>query len=196
MTALVEMTSRPDDAAKKQSMSFLYLNIQQGTAGKSGSVDVIDVPAQTVVSIGLRGDATSSRVAEAKRRLDKWLQAHAQECTPNGSLQVFAYNSPFVADAKKLAEVQIPIQVKNSVKRCVAAAHLVAMCYRRFWRAESSSALLNMAYRSCLNEPSTVKPNSPPGPSYRSRLRRTRLTSGRRCVTPWPPPTMNRPGTR
>ncbi len=73
MTAPVEMTYRPDDAAKKQSMSFLYRSIQQGTAGKSGSVDVIDVPAQTVVSIGLRGDATTSRV---QRPNDAWTSGY------------------------------------------------------------------------------------------------------------------------
>ncbi len=52
------------------------------------------------------------------------------------------------------------------------------------------------AYRSCSNEPSTVKPNSPLGPSYRPPTPRMRLTCGQRCATPWPRPTGNRPGTR
>ncbi|MBL8826355.1 MAG: heme-binding protein [Planctomycetaceae bacterium] len=112
MTAPVELTYRSDDAAKKTSMAFLYRNLQQGSAGKDGNVDVIDIPAQTVLSIGVRGDATTSRVADAKRRLEHWLGQPGQGWEANGPLRVFAYNSPFVSDAKKFSEVQIPLQKK------------------------------------------------------------------------------------
>lgn len=113
MTAPVELTYQPDSTSKKQSMAFLYRSPQQGSVGQASGVDVIDVPASTAVSIGVRGDATSERVASAKQRLDVWLQAHAGEYEAAGPLRVLAYNSPFTADAKKFTEVQIPLRLKN-----------------------------------------------------------------------------------
>ncbi len=53
-------------------------------------------------------------------------------------------------------------------------------------RAKSPLAFLSMVCRSCSNEPSTVKPNSPLGPSCQPLVRRTRQTCGQRCATPWP----------
>lgn len=113
MTAPVELTYQPGSTSKKQSMAFMYRSTQQGKVGQSGSVDVIDIPASTAVSIGVRGDATTERVTSAKQRLEAWLQAHAAEYEAVGPLRVLSYNSPFTADAKKFTEVQIPIGMKQ-----------------------------------------------------------------------------------
>lgn len=111
MTAPVEMSYSSDKEGKldKSSMSFLYRSTEQGQLEVDGKVEVVDVPAQLAVSIGLRGDATTEKVNDAKRRLEAWLQDHADEYETAGALRVLGYNSPFVADQKKFTEVQIPI---------------------------------------------------------------------------------------
>jgi hypothetical protein len=65
------------------------------------------------VSIGLRGDATKARVADAKQRLEAWIGAHAAEYEAAGPLRVMGYNSPFISDAKRYTEVQIPVRGKS-----------------------------------------------------------------------------------
>lgn len=114
MTAPVEMGYAPgkDGAIAKTSMSFLYRNTKQGQLEVDGKVAVVDVAAQQAVSIGFRGDATKERVNDAKRRLEDWLQAHRDEYESAGAMRVMGYNSPFVADQKKLTEVQIPVRSK------------------------------------------------------------------------------------
>ena len=114
MTAPVEMTYSSDGAAKKAKMSFLYRTTQQGQLGVDGKVEVVDIPAQSAVSIGLRGDATKERVADAQQRLENWLKAHAAGYESIGPLRVMGYNSPFVADAKRFTEVQIPVRLKQA----------------------------------------------------------------------------------
>ena len=115
MTAPVEMSYAPDKdgALKKSSMSFLYRNTEQGRIEVDGKVAVVDVPAQIVVAIGLQGDATKDKVNDAKRRLEAWLQAHGDEYEATGPIRVLGYNSPFVAEEKKLTEVQIPVRSKQ-----------------------------------------------------------------------------------
>jgi hypothetical protein len=116
MTAPVEMQYAADaeEPLKQASMAFLYRSTQQGTPGTEDQVDVVDIPAQLAVSIGLRGDATKARVTDAKRRLEAWLEAHSAEYEASGPLRVMGYNSPFVPDAKRFTEVQIPVRAKSS----------------------------------------------------------------------------------
>lgn len=111
MTAPVEMSysSQKSGALDKTSMSFLYRTTEQGRLETDGKVAVVDVPAQSAVSIGLQGDAATQRVNDAKVRLENWLRDHREEYQAAGPLRVLAYNSPFVADRKKLIEVQIPV---------------------------------------------------------------------------------------
>ena len=114
MTAPVEMNYAPDKGGSlnKSSMSFLYRSTEQGRIEVDGKVAVVDVPAQLAVSIGLRGDATKEKVNDAKRRLEEWLRVHGDEYEPVGTIRVLGYNSPFVADQRKLTEVQIPVSSK------------------------------------------------------------------------------------
>jgi hypothetical protein len=115
MTAPVEMTySTEGNAAKKSSMSFMYRSTDQGRLGAAGKVQVMDSPAQIAISIGIRGNANKERVADAKRRLEAWLQTHDDEYVAAGPLRVFGYNSPFVAEKKQFAEIQIPVRTKTA----------------------------------------------------------------------------------
>lgn len=114
MTAPVEMTYADDEkATKKTSMSFLYRSTEQGELGAADKVEVLDVPAQMAISIGIRGSANKERVADAKSRLETWLAAHQDEYESCGPLRVMSHNSPFVADNKQYSEVQLPVRIKE-----------------------------------------------------------------------------------
>ena len=112
MTAPVEMDFG-DPLAKKssnRSMSFLYERPDQGASGKQGSVEVIDVPAVQVVSIGCRGSQTAGAVAEAREKLLKYLSENKERYAIAGPMRVMGYNSPFVPRDKNYFEVQIPVR--------------------------------------------------------------------------------------
>ena len=99
MTAPVEMDYGDPRAPKnkERSMSFLYERPNQGSTGKQGSVEVIDVPAMTVVSIGCRGARTTSAVAEARVKLLAWLDQKKGKyvlLVPCGSWATTARSSP------------------------------------------------------------------------------------------------------
>jgi hypothetical protein len=112
MTAPVEMDYGDPRAAKskERSMSFLYERPDQGSTGKQGLVEVADVPAMTVVSIGCRGERTAATVAEAREKLLKWLEEKKGDYVSIGPVRVMGYNSPFVPHNKNFFEVQIPVK--------------------------------------------------------------------------------------
>jgi len=114
MTAPVEMTygAGKDTTPKVKAMAFLYGNPRLGKTGREGKVDVVDVPALTVVSIGVRGDYSAKRVAEARARLEAWLRQHADRYEAAGPPRVLGYNSPMTPADQRYAEVQLPVRVK------------------------------------------------------------------------------------
>ncbi len=119
MTAPVEMDYGDPGANQETepSMSFLYERPDQGSPGKQGSVEVIDVPAMTVVSIGCRGERTASTVAEAREKLAAWLDQNQATYLPAGPLRIMGYNSPFVPRDKSFFEVQIPVKAANDLPK-------------------------------------------------------------------------------
>ena len=112
MTTPVEMDYGDPRAAKskERSMSFLYERPDQGSTGKQGSVEVVDVPAMTVVSIGCRGERTTTAIAEARDKLLKCLEEKKGDYVPAGPMRVMGYNSPFVPRDRNFFEVQIPVK--------------------------------------------------------------------------------------
>lgn len=115
MTAPVEMEIAPglDGAGKGEdaamdSMAFLYRTPDLGEPGADGDIEVTDVPASTVVSIGVRGRSTPQRVAEAVAKLDAWLEANAAEwrAVDGEPARYLGYNSPMVPPAMRYGEVQ------------------------------------------------------------------------------------------
>lgn len=115
MTAPVEMTyaAAGGTVLQKSGMSFLYRSTEQGELGNHGKVQVVDIPAQMAVSMGIRGEATTERIMETKRRLEGWLKTHGNEYEEAGALRVMGYNSPFVSNSKRFMEVQIPVTAKQ-----------------------------------------------------------------------------------
>lgn len=114
MTAPVEITFAEEGGklSRKAKMAFLYQRTQQGTPGASGDITVREVPKQSAISFGVCGRVTKERPGDERRRLASWLEAHAAEYDVAGPLRVMEYNSPFVSDAKRFCEVQIPVQAK------------------------------------------------------------------------------------
>ena len=111
MTAPVELTYGAGDGGrpKEESMAFLYRRTTQGEAGKAGLVEVADVPAATTVALGLPGEFTPDRIADARGRLEAWLKGHpAYE--PAGPLRVLGYNGPNVPKDRRYFEVEIPVR--------------------------------------------------------------------------------------
>ena len=111
MTAPVEMTyTAKGDAAKEQTMAFLYGDPTIGETGKSENAEVIDVKPLEVISMGMRGETTDVRVAEARSALVEL----ASQLAPNRTLfkdtRVLGYNSPGVSNSKRYFEVQIQLE--------------------------------------------------------------------------------------
>jgi hypothetical protein len=114
MTAPVEMTygEGGTDKLQPKAMAFLYRSPKQGKAVTDEKVEVIDVAPIMALSMGIRGDATKTRLAEAKGHLDTWLKEHAKDFEASGPLRVMGNNSPFVAANRRFTEVEIPVRRK------------------------------------------------------------------------------------
>lgn len=112
MTAPVEMTFQDDGppAGGERSMAFLYGSQDIGTPGRKGDLEVVDVPAATVVSIGVRGQRSDDALVQAEQRLRAWLATNNEAYAQTGPLRVMGYNSPFVARDRQFFEVQIPVR--------------------------------------------------------------------------------------
>lgn len=111
MTAPVEMTFKPDGppVGREEAMAFLYASVELGQPGTQGPVDVVDVPATTVVSIGVRGQRNEKLVERATQRLRNWLAEHEASYRQAGPVRIMGYNSPFVPQGRQFFEVQIPV---------------------------------------------------------------------------------------
>lgn len=101
-----------DGAARQQeqSMAFLYGDPAIGEAGMDGKVEVVDVAARTVLTIGARGYERRDRVEAMHQELLAWLAAHAETYLPDGPMRLLNYNSPSVGDDRRCYEVQVPIR--------------------------------------------------------------------------------------
>jgi hypothetical protein len=111
MTAPVEIDYGNDRKIelKEQKMSFLYGKPNLGEPGKDKTVDVMDIPAATVVSMGVRGPQNQDSIVDSQRQLEAWLESEKKSWTPAGCLRIMAYNSPFVPQDRNFYEVQIPV---------------------------------------------------------------------------------------
>jgi hypothetical protein len=114
MTAPVEMSYQGAEAEdpRASEMAFLYENINVGRTGSSGRVDVVDVPAITAISIGVRGETSPDAVRAAHALLKAWLNDHSDKYVIEGRLRVLGYNSPMIPVGKRYFEVQIPVREK------------------------------------------------------------------------------------
>lgn len=110
MTAPVEMGYGPRPGNKARSMAFLYRHVGQGRPGADGAVEVVDAPEAVVASLGLRGVLDEARLADARARLERWLQAQEGRYEKAGEIRVLGYNSPFVPWSRRYHEIQLPVR--------------------------------------------------------------------------------------
>ncbi len=114
MSSPVEITwsdpqTQPAEA-KPQAMAFVYRESDIGEPGMDGKVEVIDVPPQTFLSIGVRGSYNREHLVEGVTTLRNWLAAHSKEYREVGPPRYLGYNSPFVPWFMRFGEVQLPIR--------------------------------------------------------------------------------------
>lgn len=112
MTAPVEMSWQQAAGKEPVAMAFLYAKPSLGAAGADPAdprVVVEDIPAITVVSIGLRGGYDKATFDRGATQLESWLTEHP-EWKAAGDLRTLAYNSPFVPGFAKYSEAQLPIE--------------------------------------------------------------------------------------
>ena len=112
MTAPVRTDyDRENDHAS--TMACLYRKPTMGQLGADGllpGVEVVDVPAHDVVSIGVR-DRSEQTVTEARKRLELWLdQQPEQTWVVDGPLKVLGYNGPQTPRDRRIVEVQLPVR--------------------------------------------------------------------------------------
>lgn len=114
MTSPVELTypqlSEKDTDAEPTAMGFLYGTAQAGRPGADGVVEVVDVPAMTVVSVVVRGSYGQGTFRDGMAKLKPWLEDNRGRYEVCGQPRFLAYNSPFVPWFLKLGEVQIPVK--------------------------------------------------------------------------------------
>lgn len=113
MTSPVEMNYRGLETDKKGNpdswtMSFLYRTPSLGPTGKDRSVEVVDVPPVTVVSIGYQGSYGVEMVRSKLREIELWLETQTQ-WTLAGEPRALFYNGPEKRERESWAEVQLPI---------------------------------------------------------------------------------------
>ncbi len=108
MTAPVQMDYERTDGSSSGAMGFLYGSTAVGRTGREGAVEVMDVPASQVASIGVRGPLGSRALDDARAALEAWLARHP-EWTAAGPVRSMGWNSPFVERERQFFEVQLPL---------------------------------------------------------------------------------------
>ena len=91
-------------------MSFLYGSPQIGKPGKDGVVIIQDLPAVTVISIGVRGSYDAEHFNMGLKAINTWLAAHPNSYRVVGPPRFLGYNSPFVPWFLRYGEVQVPVK--------------------------------------------------------------------------------------
>jgi hypothetical protein len=101
----------PQDGSRERptQMAFLYGDPGITPETTADGVEVVVVPAASVLSIGVIGDDRRDRVEALGERLRTWLAAHP-EWEAAGPLRTMGYNSPMVPRDERGFEVQLPIQ--------------------------------------------------------------------------------------
>lgn len=113
MTAPVEtryptstMTGEETGLAK---VSFLYRSKDTLTKTIADHIVIEDIPPMTVVSLGWQGSYSYESYQKGLEQLQEWLNRH-QDYQVVDSPRRFFYDGPYVPDAIKRSEIQIPIR--------------------------------------------------------------------------------------
>ncbi|MBN1341584.1 MAG: heme-binding protein [Phycisphaerae bacterium] len=120
---LASLTGQTKGMRSAESMAFLYGDPSWGRLGADPSdrrVEVEDVPAMTVLSVGVRGSYTDGKFAAALKTLHEWVAANPRRVKVVGPPRYLGYNSPFVLWFLRYAEVQLPVERIEALAETVA----------------------------------------------------------------------------
>ena len=95
-------------------MSFLYRYTDQADAGVDAEdkrVIVVDTTPVTVISAGVAGSPNNRTVNAGVTKLREFFASNPQYI-PAGDIRGLFYNDPMVPEARKWAEIQIPVKLK------------------------------------------------------------------------------------
>ena len=117
MTAPVE-TRYPDSTrtgvtSGEAEVSFLYRDTATYPKEIADNIRVEDIAPMTVVSLGLQGGYDYDSYHEGLTRLNEWLTENPGY-RAIGSPRRFFYDGPYVPDALKRSEIQIPVEAVSS----------------------------------------------------------------------------------
>lgn len=90
-------------------VSFLYRSLDIVPQEIAKEVQVEDIPRMTVVSIGVKGGYDYDIYTSGIEQLQDWLAKHP-EYEVAGPPRRFFYDGPFMPDALKRSDIQIPVQ--------------------------------------------------------------------------------------
>ncbi|MFO1032277.1 MAG: heme-binding protein [Planctomycetota bacterium] len=111
MTTPVQMDWQPgqDGDRRPATMAFLYGDPATRPAHVADGVEVVEVPAALVLSLGAIGNDRPAVVEAMLARLQGWLAANpAFEAA--GPMRTMGYNSPMVPNDERYFEVQLPVR--------------------------------------------------------------------------------------
>lgn len=90
-------------------VSFLYRSLDIVPKAVEQDVQVEDIPPMTVVSFGVKGGYDYGIYTKGIEQLQSWLAVHP-EYSVAGAPRRFFYDGPFIPDALKRSDIQIPVQ--------------------------------------------------------------------------------------
>ncbi len=113
MTAPVEtrypVSTLEGDISGEAEVSFLYRTREIAPDEIASNIEIEDINAMKVVSFGLKGAYSYESYQKGLKKLTDWLQQNP-DYERVGSPRRFFYDGPYVPDALKRSEIQIPIQ--------------------------------------------------------------------------------------
>jgi len=113
MTAPVEMAMQEAPRGYAMvNMGFLYQSTDVGETGEEGKVQVIDVPAMTVLSYGTNGPVTRETYEAGLEQIEAEL-AKLEDWQSTGKLRLLGFNSPMIPEAFRFYEIQVILEPKK-----------------------------------------------------------------------------------
>lgn len=110
MTAPVVNTYTTSGESDQVEMEFLYRTTKQGEAGNGlGQVKIEDHPEQTFATLVVQGKMNAEVYKTSLNELQAWLEKNPQ-WNQNGDPRRLGYHGPMTPQAKRLWEVQIPVE--------------------------------------------------------------------------------------
>ncbi len=114
MTAPVVNTYTKTGDDSQVEMEFLYRTTKQGEAGSGlGQVKVEDHPKQMFATMVVQGKMNSDVYQKSLKKLNAWLEKNP-DWKQSGNPRRLGYHGPMTPSAKRLWEVQIPVEANQA----------------------------------------------------------------------------------